>query len=142
MSDRVAVFNLGRVEQVGSPAEIYEHPNTAFVAGFVGTSNLISGELANTITGSPQAFSIRPEKIRMCSPGDPVGAEACAAEGKIIDVAYLGVMTRYLVELADGSTLTVVEQNLATTSMDVMAAQGRPVQLIWQREHNRPIGEG
>jgi len=51
-------------------------------------------------------------------------------------------MTRYLVELADGSTLTVVEQNLATTSMDVMAAQGRPVQLIWQREHNRPIGEG
>ena len=142
MSDRVAVFNLGKVEQVGSPAEIYEHPNTAFVAGFVGTSNLIAGDLARTITGSPQAFSIRPEKIRMCSPGDPVGAEACAAEGKIIDVAYLGVMTRYLVELADGSTLTVVEQNLATTSMDVMAAQGRPVQLIWQREHNRPIGEG
>ena len=65
MSDRIAVFNLGKVEQVGSPAEVYEHPATPFVAGFVGTSNLISGELASRITGSEARFSIRPEKIHL-----------------------------------------------------------------------------
>jgi putative spermidine/putrescine transport system ATP-binding protein len=65
MSDRVAVFNHGRIEQVGSPAQIYEHPATPFVAGFVGVSNLVGGEMARAITGSPDTFSIRPEKIHL-----------------------------------------------------------------------------
>jgi putative spermidine/putrescine transport system ATP-binding protein len=141
MSDRVAVFNLGKVEQVGSPTELYEHPVTAFVAGFVGTSNLIRGDLAHAISGSPASFAIRPEKIRLCSPGDAVGADSCGVRGKVVDVAYLGIMTRYLIELQDGSTMTVVEQNIDATSLDAMASKGREVQLIWQRESNRQLAE-
>ncbi len=67
MSDRIAVFSEGRIEQVGTPAEVYETPASPFVAGFVGTSNLISGEVAKRITGSEKMFSVRPEKIHMSS---------------------------------------------------------------------------
>src|SRR6266498_1433676 len=67
MSDRIAVFNQGKVEQIGAPAEIYERPASPFVAGFVGTSNLISGDIANRITGSDSTFSIRPEKIHLAA---------------------------------------------------------------------------
>ncbi len=139
MSDRLAVFNLGKIEQIGSPAEVYEHPATAFVAGFVGVSNLISGEIAKAITGSPQTFSIRPEKIHLRDRGDAVSGEEYSVEGRIRDVIYLGMHTRYLVELNGGSDLTVVEQNLRTTSMDVLAARGRSVRLVWQKAHVRPI---
>ena len=65
MSDRLAVFNVGRVEQVGSPAEVYERPATAFVAGFIGVSNVLDGEPAARITGSQHAFTVRPEKIAL-----------------------------------------------------------------------------
>ena len=75
MSDRVAVFNHGKIEQVGSPADIYEHPSTPFVAGFVGTSNLVEGEIARRITGSEARFSIRPEKIHLGTPQDRVGED-------------------------------------------------------------------
>jgi putative spermidine/putrescine transport system ATP-binding protein len=139
MSDRVAVFNQGKVEQVGSPAEIYEHPRTAFVAGFVGVSNLVTGEAAKAITGSPETFSIRPEKIHMRDVDAPVNADDYSADGRIRDVVYLGVNTRYIVDITGGGELTVVEQNLHTTSMDVLAAQGRAVRLVWQRTHNRTI---
>jgi putative spermidine/putrescine transport system ATP-binding protein len=139
MSDRLAVFNHGRIEQIGSPADVYEHPQTGFVAGFVGVSNLVSGPIAQAITGSPDTFSIRPEKIRMQAPGTTLGSDMCAVEGTVRDVVYLGMHTRYLVELAGGSDLTVVQQNLDTTSMDVHAARGRRVQLVWQREHNRAV---
>ncbi len=139
MSDRLAVFNHGRIEQIGSPADVYEHPQTGFVAGFVGVSNLVSGLIAKAITGSPDTFSIRPEKIRMQAPGTARGTDMCAVEGTVRDVVYLGMHTRYLVELAGGGDLTVVQQNLDTTSMDVHAARGRRVQLVWQREHNRVV---
>jgi putative spermidine/putrescine transport system ATP-binding protein len=142
MSDRLAVFNQGHIEQVGSPAEVYEHPATPFVAGFVGVSNLISGALAQAITGSPETFSIRPEKIHLQAPGDPVPADYHGIDGRIRDVVYLGQHTRYLVELNGGTDLTVVQQNLRTTSMDVLAAKGRLVKLIWQREHMRRIAQG
>lgn len=140
MSDRIAVFNRGRIEQVGSPSEIYEHPATAFVAGFVGVSNLITGEAAKAITGSPDTFSIRPEKIYIRDAGTRVKDGECWADGRIRDVIYLGVNTRYLVELNSGSDLAVVQQNLESTSMDVLAARGREARLVWRREHNRRIG--
>ena len=76
MSDRIAVFNKGRIEQIGSPAEIYEHPASAFVAGFVGVSNLVSGAGRAAIPGVPPAFSIRPEKIHIAAPGS-AGARRC-----------------------------------------------------------------
>jgi putative spermidine/putrescine transport system ATP-binding protein len=139
MSDRIAVFNLGSIEQVGSPSEIYEHPATAFVAGFVGTSNLVSGEAARAITGSTETFSIRPEKIHLAEPGSSITPEMYAADGSVRDVVYLGLYTRYLIELERGGDLVVVQQNLTTTSMDVLAARGRKVRLLWQREHNRPV---
>jgi putative spermidine/putrescine transport system ATP-binding protein len=139
MSDRIAVFNHGHVEQVGTPAELYEHPASAFVAGFVGVSNLVSGPVAQSITGSPAMFSIRPEKIHLADPSAPVPAEAYAVEGRVREVIYLGMYTRYVVELSGGGELTVMEQNLHTTSMDVLAAQGRPVRLTWQRSHVRVI---
>jgi len=139
MSDRLAVFNHGRVEQVGTPAEIYEHPQTPFVAGFVGVSNLLSGEQAKAITGNGDTFSIRPEKIHLASPQAEVPQEMYAVDGAVRDVVYLGLYTRYLVELEDGSDLVVVQQNLDTTSMDVLSARGRKVRLLWQRSHIRRV---
>jgi putative spermidine/putrescine transport system ATP-binding protein len=139
MSDRLAVFNQGRIEQIGSPAEIYEHPTTPFVAGFVGVSNLVSDGVAQALTGSSETFSIRPEKIRLGDPDASVPSEMCAADGRIREVVYLGLYTRYIVELDQGVDLTVVEQNLNTTSMEALAARGRRVRLFWRREHNRAI---
>jgi putative spermidine/putrescine transport system ATP-binding protein len=87
MSDRIAVFNEGKIEQVGTPAEVYERPASPFVAGFVGTSNLISGEVAKRITGSEQMFSVRPEKIRLDSTNGKVDKDMYTIEGVIRDVA-------------------------------------------------------
>jgi putative spermidine/putrescine transport system ATP-binding protein len=140
MSDRIAVFNQGKVEQIGSPAEIYEHPATPFVAGFVGVSNLVSGPVAERITGSPKTFSIRPEKIHMADQQEQPGADMLCADGRVRDVVYLGLYTRYLVELEGGGDLVVVEQNLKSTSMDVMTARGHNVRLLWQKEHVRYLG--
>ncbi len=99
MSDRIAVFSQGKIEQVGSPAEIYEHPASAFVAGFVGVSNLVQGPVAQTITGSPQMFSIRPEKIHLAQPEANVANDSFAIAGRIREVVYLGMYTRYQVDL-------------------------------------------
>jgi putative spermidine/putrescine transport system ATP-binding protein len=140
MSDRLAVFNHGQIEQVGAPAEIYEHPATAFVAGFVGISNLVSGPTARALTGSNETFSVRPEKIRLAELGAPAPEGACYAEGRIRDVVYIGMYTRYVVELDTGGELLVVEQNLDATSIDVRSAHGRRVSLHWSRSHNRPLG--
>ncbi len=139
MSDRLAVFNLGKIEQIGTPAEVYEHPTTGFVAGFVGTSNLISGATAQQLTGSPQTFSIRPEKIRIADVGASVTSDMCSVAGTIRDVVYLGINTRYLVEIEGGTDVTVVQQNLEATSMDVLSARGNRVLLVWSKSNNRPL---
>jgi putative spermidine/putrescine transport system ATP-binding protein len=140
MSDRIAVFNLGKVEQIGTPAEIYEHPMTPFVAGFVGVSNLVSGDLAKRITGSDSTFSIRPEKIHLASLDENIANDMFCADGKVRDVIYLGLYTRYLVELEGGGDLVVVEQNLKTTSMDVIKIKNQRVRLLWKKEHIRHVG--
>jgi putative spermidine/putrescine transport system ATP-binding protein len=135
MSDRLAVFNQGKIEQIGSPADVYEHPNTPFVAGFVGVSNLVKGEIAKRITGSEKTFSIRPEKITLAPIGTNVTESMYAADGIVRDVVYLGLYTRYLVDLEGGGDLVVVEQNLKSTSMDCLSARGNKVRLVWQRVH-------
>ncbi len=142
MSDRLAVFNAGRIVQVGTPAEVYEHPATRFVAGFVGTSNLVSGEVARSIIGRDGTFTIRPEKIRIAGPDAAIGADEAAAAGTIRDVVYLGPDTRYIVELDAGGRLVVTQQNLATTSTEALAQQGRTVRLVWKRQHELPLVEG
>ena len=139
MSDRIAVFNLGKIEQVGSPADVYERPATAFVAGFVGTSNLLRGETARAVTGSEKPFAVRPEKIKLLSMDASVPEGACSATGKVRDVVYLGMHTRYLVELDNGEDMTVVQQNLEATSMSVLAAKGQRVRLVWAAEFNRAV---
>jgi putative spermidine/putrescine transport system ATP-binding protein len=139
MSDRLAVFNQGKIEQVGSPTEVYERPHTEFVAGFVGTSNILDGTAAEQITGSRQRFAVRPEKIRLCPPDTAVPEASCGASGTIRDVIYLGVHTRYLVETDAGPDVTVVEQNLDTTSASVNTKKGERTKLIWLASHNRPI---
>ena len=139
MSDRIAVFNRGRIEQVGSPAEVYERPQTEFVAGFVGTSNLLRGDVAQRVFGTSGTFTVRPEKIRLAEPGAAVAPDELWVDGRIREVVYLGSDTRYYVALDAGSELVVTQQNLATSSMEALAAEGRPTRLIWKREHSLPI---
>ncbi len=140
MSDRIALFNKGKIEQIGSPAEIYEHPASEFVAGFVGTSNLVSGEVAKRITNLDGTFSIRPEKIHLGNINEKAPADSYTTDGIVRDVIYLGLYTRYLVELDGGGDLVVVEQNLKTTSMDVLKIKGQRTRLFWNKDHISRIG--
>ena len=140
MSDRLAVFNRGRIEQVGVPAEVYEKPATGFVAGFVGVSNVLEGTPAERITGDTHAFTIRPEKIALTEPGQAAaGPDECTATGHVAEVVYLGAVTRYIVELDEGGTLVVMQQNLATSSMEALQVKGKAVRLVWDRSNNRPV---
>lgn len=141
MSDRLAVFNRGRIEQVGTPADVYERPATRFVAGFVGTSNLLSGETARAIVGGSGTFTVRPEKIRLAEPDSQPAPDEASAMGTIREVVYLGPDTRYIVALDAGGELVVTQQNIATSSMEALSAKGRTVRLTWKRQHNLPVGE-
>jgi putative spermidine/putrescine transport system ATP-binding protein len=141
MSDRMAVFSHGRIEQVGSPAEVYERPATGFVAGFVGVSNVLEGAAAEHVAGDAHAFTIRPEKIAMVDPGHPVAADECTATGRVHEVVYLGAVTRYLVALDEGPELVVMKQNLDTSSMEALQVKGEAVRLVWKRGNNRPVEE-
>jgi putative spermidine/putrescine transport system ATP-binding protein len=142
MSDRLAVFNKGRIEQVGAPAEVYERPATPFDAGFVGTSNLLRGEVAERLVGSRGTFIIRPERIRIAAPDAPVGADEASADGVIRAVVYLGPDTRYYVTLDAGAELVVTQQNLSTSSTEALAQEGKAVRLVWARQHQLPIADG
>jgi len=129
MSDRLAVFNEGRIEQIGAPAEVYERPATEFVAGFVGVSNVIERD--------GRKFTVRPEKIRMHF--DEAGEGEL---GRIRDVVYVGMFTRYIVELDSGGELTVVRQNLETSSQEALESRGKRVRLEWRPEHTFEIERG
>jgi len=113
LSDRIAVFNNGRIEQLGTPAEIYEAPTSPFVANFVGTSNLFDESESQQLLGMPGLNSIRPEKISLGAKGAGISLPATVTE-----VIYLGTSTRLLVELASGKRLTVLEQNVSSRSSD------------------------
>ncbi|HEV7133954.1 MAG TPA: ABC transporter ATP-binding protein [Gaiellaceae bacterium] len=126
MSDRMAVFNEGRIEQVGTPADVYEHPQSEFVAGFVGVSNVLER--------GGRRFTIRPEKIHMT---EGIGGEG--ETGVIRDVVYVGMVTRYIVDLHAGGELVVVRQNLETSSQQVLEAKGKRVRLEWRPEHTYEI---
>jgi putative spermidine/putrescine transport system ATP-binding protein len=136
MSDRIAVMRDGRIEQLGTPAEVYERPTTPFVAGFVGTSNLLEGEAAEALVGEPGVFTVRPEKIHLGDLDADVPGGHCTAVGTVRDVAYVGPVTRLTVELDAGPTLVVLQQNLSVTSSEVAALGGGKVRLLWRAEHN------
>ncbi|MFF4501472.1 ABC transporter ATP-binding protein [Streptomyces sp. NPDC001401] len=136
MSDRIAVFDQGRIQQVGTPAEIYERPATPFVASFVGTSNLLEGESAQRVVGSPGIYSIRPEKIRVLKESAEADQpDHTTATGTVAEVVYLGDATRFLVDLDAGGRLTALQQNLETSAEDVAAYRGTRVRLQWHRRH-------
>nr|WP_242608959.1 ABC transporter ATP-binding protein [Actinomadura formosensis] len=127
LSDRVAVLNGGRVEQVGTPAEVYEHPATEFVAGFVGTSNRIDG------------VCVRPEKIHVDT---ETGAGASAPDagdrhafGTVAEVVYAGAVTRFVIDLESGDRVVALQQNLRTSSMDVLGRRGARVRIGWHEAH-------
>jgi putative spermidine/putrescine transport system ATP-binding protein len=151
MSDRIAVFNAGRIEQVGTPAEVYDQPGSAFVAGFVGTSNLLRGEAARAVLGEDGCFAIRPEKIAL---GGEPGPDDVTATGRIVDAVYAGATTRFVVRLDiagdgrgtgvtgddrgagdPGTQLVALQQNLQLSSLDVQSYRDTPVTLRWRREH-------
>ena len=142
MSDRIAVFRDGRIEQVATPVELYERPATPFVAGFVGTSNLLEGAVAQQLLGDPGPVSIRPEKLTLLMPGDPApsGADLCTARGVVREVVYLGAATHSVVDLDAGGTLTVLQQNLETSSTRLLDRRGEPVTLCWRRLHVVSLG--
>ncbi len=142
MSDRVAVFNQGRLEQIGTPAEIYEHPASPFVADFVGICNVLSADAAEAITGSRGAVLIRPEKIALREPDAVVLEDECSADGRIRDVVYLGATSRYVVELARGGQLTVLRQNMDDAHKTAAAGLGQAVRLLWKRRHAQPLVAG
>jgi putative spermidine/putrescine transport system ATP-binding protein len=127
MSDRIAVFNEGRIEQVASPADLYEHPATEFVAGFVGTSNIIERD--------GHRFTIRPEKIYIGPESEPERDGFDSAVGRIEDVVYLGPVTRYIVELDSHERLVAVRQNLETSSQDALKQRGNRARLQWRPGH-------
>jgi spermidine/putrescine transport system ATP-binding protein len=160
MSDRLVVMNAGRIEQLGAPREVYERPRTRFVAGFIGTSNLMSGTVrsmdagtavletgpdesvivpdANEVgasAGQPLHVTVRPEKI-VLSQARPEGG-LCAIKGRVTEVVYLGTSTQYAIRTPTGSDLLVFVQNAADSSD--LVSRGQDVWLSWRPEHTLPL---
>ncbi|MEV4674933.1 ABC transporter ATP-binding protein [Actinomadura sp. NPDC049382] len=161
MSDRIAVMNDGLIEQLGTPREIYEHPASRFVAGFIGTSNLLGGEVAETgpgtavisygadgrievpvrdglavAAGERLELTVRPEKIGI-GPERPADG-LCGVRGTVTEVVYLGTSTNYNITTAAGADVVVFLQN--ATSADDIAARGDTVWLSWDPRHSYAIG--
>jgi putative spermidine/putrescine transport system ATP-binding protein len=126
MSDRIAVFNEGRIEQVSPPEELYEQPRNEFVAGFVGVSNVIERE--------GRRLTIRPEKIQLLEPGGAANG-LHSERGRVTEVAYAGMVTRYTVALEDGGELQLIRQNLEGASAAASPEQGNEVLVGWRPEH-------
>ncbi|HST84541.1 MAG TPA: ABC transporter ATP-binding protein [Kineosporiaceae bacterium] len=135
MSDRVAVFNGGRVEQVDTPSAIYERPATSFVAGFVGTSNLLPSEIAGGIVGQKATFSVRPEKIRLVAADHEADVEEVVADGVVEEISYAGSTSRVSVVLSSGPTMTVLRQNGPVLDGEPTPVPGSRVRLAWGRRH-------
>jgi len=133
MSDRIAVLSQGRIEQVGSPLEVYERPQTDFVAGFIGISNLIERD--------GRHMTVRPEKIRLLADDEDPPAGAHVETGRIRDIIYVGVITRYVVALDAGGELVVARQNeqAPTATHD---ASGGPARIAWLPDQTITISQG
>jgi putative spermidine/putrescine transport system ATP-binding protein len=130
MSDRLAVFNEGRIAQIGRPAEVYEHPATAFVAGFVGVSNVLRGL-------APSPVTVRPEKITLTLGSAAAAPGEIVVAGRLTDSHYHGSTTRLVVTLEDGQQLVVIEQNRRPGLPTV--EPGQAVTLAWPREAMQPL---
>jgi len=135
MSDRIAVFNNGQIEQIGTTKEIYETPRTLFVADFVGSSNVIHGKLSEQIFDKNASFTIRPERIRILplSEETPSNQEICIS-GKVTDIQYQGANFKYMVLLDGQNEIAVQQQNLRPNTKDLFQPKiGQEVRLVWNR---------
>jgi putative spermidine/putrescine transport system ATP-binding protein len=133
MSDRLAVFNQGRIEQIGPPAEVYEHPESEFIAGFVGVSNVLQRD--------ERRYTVRPEKLNLLEDGQEAAAGSHVEAGVVRDVQYVGPVTRYHVTLDRGGELQVLAQNLDEGSSEVLEVKGRRVRVEWNPEQESVIDE-
>lgn len=140
MSDRIAVFHEGRIEQVAPAAEVYQHPASEFVATFVGTANLLRGSSARAVLGTDGTWSIRPEHLRMTDPATTVDPREHHADGVISDIVYAGPVSRYVVALDLGPNLIVTTQNATLAPADTSAERGRRVRVVWRPEHALRVG--
>jgi putative spermidine/putrescine transport system ATP-binding protein len=131
MSDRVAVFNQGHIEQVGPPAEVYEHPQSEFIAGFVGVSNVIERD--------GRRYTVRPEKINLVEARQEPRSGWHVEPGVVRDVQYVGPITRYFVTLDRGGELQVLDQNLEEGSSEVLEAKGVRIRVEWRPDQESVI---
>jgi putative spermidine/putrescine transport system ATP-binding protein len=133
MSDRIAVLSNGRIEQIGTPLEVYERPQTDFVAGFIGISNLIERD--------GRHMTIRPEKIRLLADGEEPPPGARVETGRIRDVIYVGVLTRYIVDLDAGGELVVARQNEQAPAITHDRGEP-PARIAWLPDQTITISQG
>jgi len=133
MSDRLAVFNQGRIEQIGPPADVYEHPQSEFIAGFVGVSNVIERD--------GRRYTVRPEKLNLLMNGQEPESGSHVEPGLVHDVQYVGPVTRYHVTLDRGGELQVLAQNLEEGSSEVLELKGRRVRVEWRPGQESEIDE-
>ena len=140
MSDRLAVFNEGEIEQVGTPREIYERPTTRFAAEFVGDSNIVDRRGTAAAGGLEGLFSLRPEKVRVSDAEPEAGQGVIAAAGQVVDVQFHGATVRYVVSLPEGATMTAVISNRGSHADAPPVATGASVWLAWDPSDMHRLG--
>ncbi len=141
MADRIAVFHDGRIDQIGTPAEIYERPATEFVAGFVGTSNLLPPQVSRELIGQLGVFSVRPEKITIVDAGHPAATDEVVAHGVVKQVSYGGATSQIVVELSSGPQLTLLQRN-ENFQAGAKGLTGQQVRIAWARRYAVRLPDG
>ena len=141
LSDRVAVYNDGRIEQVGTPREVYEYPRTEFVAGFLGVSNLITAEESEPLFGINRMHSIRPERVRLAQPGAAASAEEVALPGRIEETVYTGKSTRYIVRAESGMRILAEAQNDQHPGAETGFRRGDQCTAIFRIDHATAVAK-
>lgn len=135
MSDRIVIFNEGRIEQVGTPEDVYERPSTRFVAGFLGAANILEGDPASRLLGRETVVSIRPERIRLHPPSFATTAEETAAPGMVTEATFVGSTTLYTVDTDSGARLSISLTNTDSPGRDDRPAAGDRVLAVWRNDH-------
>lgn len=135
MSDRIVVFNSGRIEQVGTPEQVYEEPRTNFVAGFLGTANIFSVDVARKFLGAATTVSIRPERIRLQAPETKIDKSETSVKATVQEAAFVGANTIYILETDFGVKLTVRKTNTELLGQDNSFVAGDQVMAVWRNSH-------
>ena len=133
MSDRIAVFNKGRIEQIASPRDLYHKPRTRFVADFVGSSNIVSGSLAQSLTGSDKPFSVRQENVAVAAAGFTAPADRMQVEGEVLAIQFLGSNQRVEVRIGEHILTAMQGDNAEAADLAEHTQPGQRVALHWAK---------